>query len=326
MKIKISIIVPMYNVERYLDKCLNSLVNQTLNEIEILLINDGSTDNTKDIALDYQKKYPKIIKVIDKENGGQGSARNMGLDIATGEYISFIDSDDYIEFTMMEKLYDYAKKNKLDIALCGFNYAYSYGLKESHLFNKTRKITDKEYILSDPAPWNKLYKTSLLKKINFKFKEKIIYEDFAIIPTLAIYTNKIGYLDELLYYYVQHENSTINIDKYKPKINDIFIAVEDLYNTFLNNNILDEYKSEVEFLFIKHFLIAGNYRFNKYKESKHQVKEVKKVMKDKFTDWKKNKYLKTLSFKHRLLAYLFYDNLSFLAFILYRISKKVNNG
>lgn len=108
--VKVSIIVPVYNVEKYLKKCLNSLVNQTLDDIEIIVVNDESPDNSQRIIDEFEKKYPSKIKTITKKNGGQGSARNEGLKVATGEYIGYVDSDDYISNTMFEKMYNTAKK------------------------------------------------------------------------------------------------------------------------------------------------------------------------------------------------------------------------
>ena len=115
MKPKISVIVPIYNVEEYLEKCLDSLVNQTLKDIEIILINDGSPDNSEAIVKKYLKKYKEKIIYHKKENEGQGIARNYGIKLAKGEFISFVDSDDYIDLTMLEKLYNKAIKENSDI-------------------------------------------------------------------------------------------------------------------------------------------------------------------------------------------------------------------
>ena len=121
MKYKVSIIVPVYNVEKYIEECLDSLVNQTLKDIEIICINDASLDNSLNILKNYKKKYPGLIKVIDlKKNVCLGGARNKGLDIARGEYISFVDSDDYVDVNMCEKLYNHANKHEADIVQ--FNY------------------------------------------------------------------------------------------------------------------------------------------------------------------------------------------------------------
>ena len=118
--IKLSIVVAVYNLEKYLPRCLDALVNQTLEDIEILCVDDGSTDSAPQIIEDYKKRYPDKIKTYHKENGGEFTTRNYGLERATGEYVTFVDSDDYVENTWAEKLYNTAKEYDADIAVCGF--------------------------------------------------------------------------------------------------------------------------------------------------------------------------------------------------------------
>lgn len=118
MKIKVSIIVPVWNVEKYLEQCLDSLVNQTLKEIEIIIVNDGSPDNSQAIIDSYVKKYPKLVRSFIKENGGQGSARNFGLSKAKGNYISFVDSDDWLDLNALEEMYNVAIANDSDVVIC----------------------------------------------------------------------------------------------------------------------------------------------------------------------------------------------------------------
>ena len=124
MSVKVSVVVPVYNVEKYLDKCFNSLVKQTLKDIEIIVVNDGTKDNSQDIIDKYVKKY-KNIKAYKKTNGGLSSARNYGIKKCTGEYIAFLDSDDYVEYDMYEKLYNKAISEDFDITVCNVNYIYS---------------------------------------------------------------------------------------------------------------------------------------------------------------------------------------------------------
>lgn len=133
-KYKASIIVPVYGVEKYISKCLDSLVNQTLNDIEILVVNDGTKDNSQKIIDKYVKKYPDKVKSFIKENGGQGSARNYGLKQANGDYIGYVDSDDYVELDMYEKLYNKVISDNLDIAICdNYNVSEDYKYKKEDL-------------------------------------------------------------------------------------------------------------------------------------------------------------------------------------------------
>ena len=158
MKPKISVIVPIYNVEEYLEKCLDSLVNQTLKDIEIILINDGSPDNSEAIVKKYLKKYKEKIVYHKKKNEGQGIARNYGINLAKGDFISFVDSDDYIDLTMFEKLYNKAIEEKSDIvASVGFIEVKN---EIETINNEHFEHSDnmKKYILNNSGPWGKIIK------------------------------------------------------------------------------------------------------------------------------------------------------------------------
>ena len=181
MRIKVSVIVPVYNVQDYLSECIESIINQTLKEIEIILVNDGSTDNSLEICKYYSKKDNRIY-VIDKKNGGQSSARNRGLNIAKGEYILFVDSDDYIINTACEILYTNAIKNELDI-IHGTTINSNENISTDN-FKVDDIITGTQYIINsmkklnyDIVPWLNLIKKEYLIKNNIKFIEGYVYED-----------------------------------------------------------------------------------------------------------------------------------------------------
>ena len=227
---KISVIIPVYNVENYLKECLDSITNQTLKDMEIICIDDGSTDNSPDILKEYSKK-DKRIKIITKENGGQATARNLGIKESQGEYIAFVDSDDFIEPTMMEKLYTKAKDNNLDIAMCKiatYNnqteeikdnvWYYMLGVFrdfEKDIFNHkdTKEFTCNIAV----TPYNKIYKTTLLKENNILFPEGLIFEDEKFFYDTYLRANKVSIVDEFLYYYrINRKGSTVDIEKEKP--------------------------------------------------------------------------------------------------------------
>ena len=191
-KYKVSVIVPVYNVEKYIDRCLNSLVNQTLKDIEIIVVNDGSPDDSQQVIDMYVKKYPKKIKSYIKENGGQGSARNFGLTVATGEYIGYVDSDDYVELDMYEKLYNKAIKNDLDIVICGSYNAYENGNREVELDREIFKDKKKNAFFGRMAVWNKIYKRELLIDSNVSFRSKLWYEDLDFTVQILSRAKKIG--------------------------------------------------------------------------------------------------------------------------------------
>lgn len=180
MKPKVSVIVPIYNVEKYVGKCIESIINQTLKEIEIILVDDGSTDKSGKIADDYAK-LDKRIKVIHQDNLGQGKARNRGIDIAVGEYIGFIDSDDWADLNMYEELYNSAMTKKVDIVVCG-RKLYDENGKLRTKFNVDNRLysdIDKNIInylveeLFYPhtlVVYNKIYKSEIIKKYNIRFR------------------------------------------------------------------------------------------------------------------------------------------------------------
>ena len=137
---KVSIIVPIYNSEKYMEKCIDSILNQTLNDIEIILVNDGSTDSSLEIAERYKQRDKRVI-IINQINSGPSIARNNGIKIATGKYIGFVDSDDYIEKTMYEKLFEVADNNKVNVAMCNYNEIFLYDNKKQVVKSNLKNYT-----------------------------------------------------------------------------------------------------------------------------------------------------------------------------------------
>lgn len=300
---KISVIVPVYNSEKYLKECLDSLQNQSLKDIEIIVINDGSTDNSENIIKTYLDD--SRFKYLKQENQGQAVARNKGLEIACGEYISFIDSDDYIDLNMFEELYK-ASNQKYDLVVCDFYLTYLNNEEKKDIYSsilnkKEGKIASKEYLFAGVSPWNKIYKRTFLKKNNFRFPEGIIYEDYASIPTLALYNPKIYYVKKAFLHYVQSDNSTMRFNTYKKKNEDLFEASYYLYNHMNDKGFNDE----LTYLLAYHFLYLGSLNFYKFKKY-DKIDVISNFMKEHFPKWYSNKYVKKLSLKERILMRLFY--------------------
>jgi glycosyltransferase involved in cell wall biosynthesis len=304
-KCKLSIIVPVYGVEKYIDKCLDSLVKQSLKEIEIIVVNDGTKDNSQKIIDKYVKKYPDKIKSYIKENGGQGSARNYGLKKTTGEYIGYVDSDDFVEKDMYKKLYNKAKENNYDIVVCGnYNVSEDYQNKNIDAFINNYNTDLENIFFGKMAVWNKIYKRDILIKNKLEFKEKVWYEDLAFTLKAIMNSNTFAFIDEPLYDYLIREGSTMNNSNVQRNL-EILDAFNDILS-YIQHNKKEEYFNKIEFLAIDHIYISAIVRVLKADSDKNIKKEtIEKLinyMNKNFPNYKSNKYINTLS-KNRKIIY-----------------------
>lgn len=302
---KLSIIVPVYGVEKYIDKCLNSLVKQSLKEIEIIVVNDGTKDNSQKIIDKYVKKYPDKIKSYIKENGGQGSARNYGLKKATGEYIGYVDSDDFVEKDMYKKLYNKAKENNYDIVVCGnYNVSEDYQNKNIDTFINNYNTDLENIFFGKMAVWSKIYKRDILIKNKLEFKEKVWYEDVAFTLKAIMNSNTFAFIDEPLYDYLIREGSIMNNSNVQRNL-EILDAFNDILS-YIKHNKKEEYFSKIEFLAIDHIYISAIVRVLKAeaddKVKRETINKLIDYMNTNFPDYKNNKYINTLS-KNRKIIY-----------------------
>ena len=209
-KYKVSVIVPVYNVEKYLEKCLESLVNQTLKSIQIIIVNDGSSDNSQEIIDKYAKQYPNKIFSYIKENGGLGDARNYGLNYAEGEYISFVDSDDWVDEKMFEQMYNYAVQYQYQIVVSDMyciNDGWTLGTVAKEYRGENPHPEIRDFILNCLDPAHACGKLYFYQLFNIQKFPKIWYEDMATIPVIMSYAESIGYLQMPFYYYRQRAGS-----------------------------------------------------------------------------------------------------------------------
>lgn len=296
---KVSVIVPIYNVEKYLDKCLNSLVHQTLEEIEILAINDGSPDESQKIIDRYMQEYPDKVKGLIKPNGGIASVRNFGIEHATGEYIGYLDGDDYVEPDMFEKLYNAAKKEDSDVAICDFFFTY-----EDHEdpFVEGPYYSSKEMMIKLHAVlWNKIYRTDFVRELGIKFIEGYRYEDASYMYKLAPNMKKFVFVNEPMLHYVQRPGSSMASHNHKVK--EVVYIFEDIYAYFKEKGFFEDYYEELEYLSIK-FSLGQPFRSAvkiKDKQDRKRTLEMLYDLLDKnFPNWKQNKYLNTMpGLKHK---------------------------
>ena len=306
----LSIIVPVYNVEKYIERCIKSILNQSFTNFELILVDDGSPDKCGEICDEYEKKDSRI-KVIHKKNGGLSDARNAGIERAKGEYIAFVDSDDFINKYMYEILYKNAKKWDADISICNFKMvcendridedisvicedAKVYGRNEA--LNKLYSNENLQFIVA----WNKIYKKELFLNIRYDYGK--CHEDEFIIHKLIYNANKIAYCSSEMYYYLQRNNSIMNLEFSIHRL-DIIEALDKRMEFFRENNLLElEYRTQNLYL---------NYFFKYYYKTKHELKnkskarEIKKVFKKNYKYLYKNPHY---SINGKLLWIIFIIN------------------
>ena len=295
--IKVSIIVPFYNVENYIEKCLQSLVNQTLEDIEILLVNDGSQDSSETIAKQLVEKYPNKIIYLEKENGGLSDARNYAIPYAKGEYIAFLDSDDYVETNMYEEMYHKAKQEDLDYVECDFLWEYP----DKTLESKGKQYSNKKemFLYTRVVAWNKLIKREIVQNNHLEFPKGYRYEDVEFFYKLLPFIHHYGIVQKPFIHYVQRENSISNVQNTRTKeIIDVLGHVIDYYK---RNQLFDEYKEEIEYTYTRYILCSSMLRMvmiENRKERKEIINLAWKSLNTQFTNWKENIYLKEKGLKN----------------------------
>ncbi|ASK30911.1 glycosyl transferase family 2 [Chryseobacterium sp. T16E-39] len=259
---KVSIIVPVYNVENYLAKCLDSLVGQTLQDLEIIVVNDGSLDNSEQIIQNYVLRFPDKIKAYRKENGGLSDARNFGIDKADGDYIGFVDSDDYVGKTMFEEMLGLAEKHKAEMVICNIQKVDESGnitQKLTQIPNMPEKIDLEHHfsVFSDLSYFacNKLFKKELFKEI--RFKKGVHFEDIQLIPQLLLKCRTLAQTQNFHYQYLERFDSISKTHTEKGL--DILRAVNDVESAF-EKSIYSDKKEE-----LKNFqILEGVYTFLAY--------------------------------------------------------------
>lgn len=295
MEEKVSIIVPVYNVEDYLSQCLNSIINQTYKNIEVIIVNDGSTDNSSNIIEKF-KIFNNNIIVINQKNGGLSVARNVGLSYATGKYILYVDSDDYLELECVEKIVNKIIKDKSEMVIFNYSKIYDSGINGENNIVSIGLDENKIYTGSEIAELMlknliqgyvcfRLFKRENLTKNNFIFEVDRKVEDFFPMFKETCNSNNISYIERHLYNYRQRQGSTVNTINYK-LMTDYIYAME-LTATYAEKKNFNRVLIE-RFKLIKSCIIIKNYYlFNK---------DSKKIYKE-FSDNKLDKCLPNISFK-----------------------------
>lgn len=298
---KVSVIVPVYNVEKYIEKCLLSIQNQTFTDFECLVINDGTKDNSIEVAKKVVGNDPRF-RFFDKENGGLSDARNFGIEKASGEYLCFIDSDDYIHEELLELTYMMGKEYDSDIVCFDMYYVYDNGSLEYSWGSNYKGVSNyrdnKEIIFSNNSANNKLYKASFMK--NKRFFKGMWYEDLAVIPTWIAQANNMAHVYKPLYYYVQREGSITH--KADIRIFDIYRAIS------MVKDKLQLGAYEVRGLYFENCLVMTTLRIKEINDKATRIDYYKKNiehLEEQYPNWYSDvKKEKDFNFKQRLIFFL----------------------
>lgn len=288
---KVSVIVPVYNVEQYIKKCLETLVNQTLEEIEIIIVNDGATDNSKMYIQTFLEKYPQKIIYLEKENGGLSDARNYGIPYAKGEYIAFLDSDDYVEKNMYEKMYEIAKKENSDMVECDFIWEYpnKKRIDTGAVYQNKHEMIEKIRVVA----WNKLIKREILEKSQIKFPKGYRYEDTEFTYKLIPFIDKVSFCKIPMVHYIQREGSISNLQNERTL--EIFDVLNHVIKYYKENDLYEEYYNELEYIYSRYAFCSSFLRIVKIQDKNLREKIVNKTwdnVHNQFPNWKQNKILK----------------------------------
>lgn len=303
--IRVSIIMPVYNVEKYLRQCLDSLFSQTLEEIEIIAVNDGSTDNCLQILEEYQRRKPHIMKVYTTKNCGVSHARNYGMTKAIGQYVLFVDSDDFIEKDMCEKLYNKAVADNNDIVICTrynvYEDIHTGVLKRDHIklehINSSFNLYENKYELAHilPFPWDKLFKRELLEDMEFPLNMR--FEDLVFVYQVVVKAKNIGVVDEPLYNYRKTTQGGF-LNTFSKQTLDIIKAFELVFNYMVKYGYMDHYHDELEFICARHFLFRYITLFKNENRGKGKldikleiINKTQDFLDSRLPNWRSNHYL-----------------------------------
>lgn len=334
----ISFIIPTFNASKRIERCLNSIKNQKQNDIEIIIVDDGSNDNTYEIAREYAFNNQELcIRVFRKTNGGAGSARNYGIEKAKGEYIFFMDADDFLVSDSLSYLINTIIIKNPDIIYFDYYHYYSDD-KYKYIKNHDEKFLtiNDDFIMHSSAPWLMLVKKTLIDNSLFRFPCIRAYEDYACLPFLGTTTNRIVYLDKPIYVYSQEDISIMRSanNDFDNKYVLIIDATKNLINLF--GDSYKEYAS-LEYLVMKELIINGELRILNCKGSKTEIENsirlINRLFFKLFPNWRNNPYYKTSSIGSKLEIYfllnghyLLLNILSFLFKIKYKIFFLRNEG
>lgn len=323
----VSMIIPVYNVEKYLRRCLISVAEQTYPDLEVILVNDGSPDDSQKIIDEFCQKNKNFICYIT-ENHGLGGARNFGLSKAHGDYICFLDSDDYIKENFVEVMVKSAITYQSDIVVCNNvdvfeKENYQTVSKLIYKQNPTCLMNDKEILFNRICAWGKLYKTELFQGLGYE--PRAWYEDMRLTPKLYFKAKKISYVEDALVYYSIREGSIMTSSNAERNL-EIIDAFEDLHRFFIEKGCYNQIKNQIEFLMLDHILVSAVSRI--VMEGAKKNREIIKKMKHYVYSYENicsNPYLSKMPMNRKAIYYCNRFGMYSFTMILLKLKSKMKS-
>ncbi len=320
---KVSVVVPVYNVKDYLKKCVDSILAQTERDLELLLIDDGSTDGSSGLCEEFSKSDPRV-RVIHQENKGLGGARNTGIKAASGDWLLLVDSDDWIEPETLQKALEAGERENADMVMFGLRSVDENG-------NVLRTVTEtvpkdtrllledhKDLLLTAPSAANKLYRRELFTRAAVEFPPRVWYEDIRTTPKLMTFSGPMVFLDYMGYNYFQRTGSIMqnpNIDRNV----EILDAFDDLLQWFQKEGLFEKYRDELCFLCWSHIFLTASVRVIRLNRKHPLIPRFAAYVKEKFPDYRHNKYRDRFTWKQRVILSLLEKRLYLPVELIFRI-------
>ena len=302
---KFSLIVPVYRIEEYLPKCIDSVLAQTCQDFELLLIDDGSPDGCGKICDDYAARHPDRIRTVHQPNGGAGAARNHGIRLSHGEYLLFVDGDDYLSPDFLAALTGVIEKTPADLVLFGAlveRDGRQVGrLDETVPAERLLTVRDEpELYFGVMAPWNRAYRRTLFTENDIEFATKVWYEDIRVVTKLLAVAQTAYRLPGAYYHYLQREGSAMN-NKNVTRNAEILQAYDDILGWYGAHGFLEARRAELTFQAVQHILLAATVRVLLIDRKSPLVGEFRAYMERHFPDFRENRYLPLLDKNKRLV-------------------------
>ena len=287
--LKVSIIIPVYNSEKYIKKCLESVIEQTYDNYEVIVINDGSTDNSMEILREFSEKYPQKVKAINQSNMGVAKTRNKGIEMATGDYIAFIDNDDFLEKDYLQTLIENSEKGQMDIVFCGYRRPNENGkiIKELHVNGSEWS----KFLIT--APWAKIYKKSFIKDNEIEFLDNNIGEDIYFNLQAFLLTTKIRHVDYVGYNWFFNTKSISNSkQKDFDKIN-VYNLLNNCIDCLNKRDLLQPNYDYLELFFFRYVIwfLLFTCKKHTFKEISYQYNRIFSWLGKHFPNYKKSKLI-----------------------------------